>query len=366
MPDDHPHPHAAAPGGRRPEAAPDDTSTQALAEALRSSFGFIKFVMIILVVVFLASGFFTVKPQERAIILRMGKPIGGANALLGPGPHWSWPYPIDEIERIPTTELQKVISTSGWFATTPDQERLGIDPAPQGALNPVADGYVLTSDENIVHVRATIAYRIQDPIRFRFAFTNAPQVVLQAANNAIIYSAARYKVDDILNRDIAGFKEAVRQRVSYLVEKDNVGVVIEQCDVLSRAPLLLKDHFNSVLNAEVERSKKIADARTYENTTISRAGADSNSIVNIARSESTRNVESVRAESEWFLKLLPHFQANPELFVQQRLMETVETVMTNSQDKFFLSERGDRQARELRVLLNREFEKQKSPAAAPK
>ncbi len=63
-----------------------DAGSQALAEALRSSFAIVKFVMVLLVLVFLASGFFTVGPQERAIVLRFGKPMGeGEKALLAAG-----------------------------------------------------------------------------------------------------------------------------------------------------------------------------------------------------------------------------------------------------------------------------------------
>ena len=47
-----------------------DAGSQALAEALRGSFAIIKVVMVLLVLLFLASGFFTVGPQERAILLR--------------------------------------------------------------------------------------------------------------------------------------------------------------------------------------------------------------------------------------------------------------------------------------------------------
>ena len=53
-----------------------DAGSQALAEALRSSFAIVKVVMVLLVLLFLASGFFTVGPQERAIILRFGKARG--------------------------------------------------------------------------------------------------------------------------------------------------------------------------------------------------------------------------------------------------------------------------------------------------
>ncbi len=111
MSDEHDHhDHAHEPHGAAP--APDDAGSQALAEALRSSFAIVKFVMVVLVVIFFGSGFFQVGTQEKAIILRFGKPVGeGPQALLGPGLHWSFPYPIDEVVKIPITEIQKVTST---------------------------------------------------------------------------------------------------------------------------------------------------------------------------------------------------------------------------------------------------------------
>ncbi len=78
-----------APASLPPET-PVDAGSQALSEALRSSFAIVKFVMLLLVLVFLGSGFFTVGPQERALVLRFGRPVGtGEKALLGPGLHWS-------------------------------------------------------------------------------------------------------------------------------------------------------------------------------------------------------------------------------------------------------------------------------------
>src|SRR5438046_3021247 len=106
-----------------PTETPVDAGSQALAEALRSSFGIVRLVMVVLVVVFLASGFFTVGPQQRGMILRLGKPVGqGDKALLGPGLHWSLPYPIDEFIKVPITEIQRVSSTVGWFLVAPEQE----------------------------------------------------------------------------------------------------------------------------------------------------------------------------------------------------------------------------------------------------
>src|SRR6267143_7242474 len=107
--------NTARTGAPVPET-PDDAGSQALADALRSSFAIIRVVMVILVLLFLGSGFFTVGSQEKAVILRFGKPIGvGAQALLGPGPHWAFPYPIDEVKKIPVNEVQRVSSSIGWY-----------------------------------------------------------------------------------------------------------------------------------------------------------------------------------------------------------------------------------------------------------
>src|SRR5437016_6372201 len=88
-------PRSAPEPPREPEVS-EDAGTQALSEALRSSFVIVKILMAGLVILFICSGVFTVPSQKKAIILRFGKPVGtGEKMLLEPGLHWSWPYPID-------------------------------------------------------------------------------------------------------------------------------------------------------------------------------------------------------------------------------------------------------------------------------
>src|SRR5262249_38839671 len=150
---------APGPASTPPPVTPDDAGSQALSEALRSSFAIVKVVMVILVVVFLASGVFTVPSQEKAIVLRFGRPVGsGDQQLLGPGLHWSWPYPIDEVVHIPISQVQTVTSTAGWYATTAEAELTQTEGPAGPTLNPAADGYTLTGDNNVIHVRVTLRY----------------------------------------------------------------------------------------------------------------------------------------------------------------------------------------------------------------
>jgi membrane protease subunit HflK len=358
----HHHDHAHEPAA--PVTA-EDAGSQALAEALGSSFAIVKIVMVLMVLAFFASGFFTVGPQEKAVILRFGKPIGeGSKALLTAGLHWSLPYPIDEVVRIPISEIQKVSSNNGWYMTTPEQELSGEEPPAGPSLNPAIDGYVLTADRNIIHTRATLYYHIDDPIHYVFDFVAASNTVQNALDNALLFTAAKFNVDDILTRDVAGFKDAVQQRVSDLVEQAQLGIVIDQCEVQSIPPRELQNVFSLVTTSRENRNKALLDAHSYENQVLNQSGAQATSVTNAAAAERARYVEAITAEAKRFGDLLPQYRANPDLFVQMTFVSAVEQAFTNVQDKIYLPSRADGKPRELRLMLNREPQQPK-PAATP-
>ena len=345
---------------------PEDAGSQALAEALHSSFAIVKVVMVLMVLAFFSSGFFTVGPQEKAVILRFGRPVSeGEKVLLNSGWHWSYPYPIDEVVKIPITEIQKVNSTVGWYATTAEQELSGEELPAGASLNPSVDGYAITADRNIIHTRATLYYHIENPIHFVFDFVSASNTVQNALNNALLYTAAHFNVDDVLTRDVAGFRDAVLQRVSDLTEQDKLGIVIDQCEVQSIPPRQLLDVFTRVTTARENRNKILNDARSYENQVLSQAGAQASSITNAAAADRARFVESITAEAKRFSDLLPKYESNPSLFAQKTLVEMMGPILTNVQDKIFLPQRADGKPRELRLMLNREPPQPKTAPANP-
>jgi len=190
-----------------------------------------------------------------------------------------------------------------------------------------------------------------------FSFVNASNAVQNALDNALLFAASRFKVDDILTRDIAGFQEAVRRRATQSAEEQNLGILVEQCVVNSVPPRQLKDAFANVLKAEVKRRQVLNEARGAENQLTNKASADAESLVNLAQSARTNLVSDIAAQAKRFEEILPQYQRHPDLFVQQRLTETLGRVLTNVQDKIFLADSGDGRPKELRLLLNREVQK---------
>ena len=349
-PHHHGHEHSHAPD----PVSPEDAGSRALEEAMRSSFFIVKLAMGLMVVVFLGSGFFTVGAQEKAVILRFGKPVGeGQKALLTAGLHWAFPYPIDEVVHIPIVEQQRLLSNVGWFFTTPEQELSENDQTPGPSLNPALDGYVITADHNIIHSRATLYYHIDDPLHYVFDFASPSNSVQNALNNALVTTAGKYNVDDILLRSKLGFQDAVQQRVTELAEQENLGIVVDSCLVESIPPRQLTDIFNQVTTARENRDKALNDAKSYQNRVLSESDAQAVTITNLASSDRDNYVKSLKAEAKRFNDLLPQFQKYPGLFAQQQVVAAMGQALTNVQDTWFFHQPADGKTTELRLMLNR-------------
>ena len=366
---EHHHEHARDSRQEAPVAlAPDDAGSRALSDALRSSFLIVKAIMVLLVILFFASGFFVVGPQERAVKLRFGKPVGEGNAaLLGPGAHWSWPYPIDEVVKIPFSQVQEARSTVAWYAVTAEQEATRNEPPPRETLNPVVDGYVLTGDANIIHVRATLRYRIIDPLSFIFSYTNTPVMITNALDSALYFAAAHFSVDDVLTRNQVAFRERVERRINQVSAEQRLGIEVE--NVLLSAtipPRQLADRFRAALEAEVRSGRLMNEARSYANESMSRAQGEAATRLGLAQSDRSRLVEAVSAEAQRFSDVLPKYRENPELFRRLWQAEVAQRVFTNAQERIFLPARADGKSRTLRLDLSREPLKPTPPPAAPK
>lgn len=347
------------PGQLRPTVNPvagtEDASSQALTEALGSSFLLVRLLGIVLVAAFIFSCVFTVNPNEVAVVLRFGKPVGtGPDQILRQGLHWALPYPIEEIVRIRSGEAKTVSATNGWYAVTPEMEANRSGPPPNPSLNPGADGYTLTSDGNIIHVRGTMTYRITDPITYTFGFTNVTDLLGNTLNNAICRTSAGFTADAAVYKDVEGFRSAVRTELARQLEQSRYGVTMEALTVEVAAPGYVKEAFDAVQNAAQALSKTVSDAKGLADEKRLKAEGEAKAVVQSALSVSNRLVVAMAAEAQYFRDLQPSYRSAPDLLRSRLRIEALGHILTNAPDKFFIPERTDGHPRELRLQLNRE------------
>jgi membrane protease subunit HflK len=360
-------PTKPAPTAPAPERVPvEDAGAQALTEALASSLKLVRWLLGGMLGIFIFTGVFTVPPDELAVLLRFGKPVGEGEArLLKPGLHWKFPPPIDERVRLEVGRSHTVVSTTGWFATTPELEAAGKEPTPRLSLIPGVDGYALTADGNVIHVRVQLKFRVRaasaaDQV---FNFVNVTNDVRNLLDNALLYAATRFTADEALYRDTARFKEVLLGRVTQQIERTGLGLGIEPTEIKVSAPLLVRPVFEAVVAAGQDRGRRINEARGEAEQTLRKAEGEAAALVNEGSAAANQIVQSAQADARYFSDQLPQYRRDPAQFRQRLLTETMERVLAGAQDKFFLPS-GNGATRELRIQLNREPQKATQPTEA--
>jgi membrane protease subunit HflK len=333
----------------------EDSSTRALSDALSSSFKIVKVLMVALVVIFLGSGIFTVEPNEVAVVLRFGKPVGsGADQVLQQGLHWSFPSPIDEIVTVPIGETRNVSATNCWYAVSPEMEVSGQLPFAQPSLQPGVDGYALTSDGNIIHAKAIAQYLIDDPVSFEFNFLKVENLLENALNNALLFASAQFSADDALYRDRLAYKEKVRMRFLESIQKAKLGIELQSLDVQTFPPIFVKEAFELVTQTEQSVSQMRNEAEGDASSMLRRSQGRAQAIISEGLTRSNLITSRVVADAKVFNQLLPHFEANPEFFRKRLIIEGMGRVLGNAQDTWLLPGVDDGSSQELRLQLNRE------------
>lgn len=294
-----------------------DAASKSLSEALGISFVILKIIMVVLVLAFLASGFKTVGSDERAIVLRFGKIQGiGEKRLLGPGPHWILPYPIDEIVKIPVESTVNLPIDSFWYYERPEDVLAGQrrPVRPDLPLDPTRDGYCLTrsdrtagatpvaaaanlpagaagdgSDYNIVHTKWQITYQINDPEQFfrnvyvrdirpgdvYFSVITGDQgvkpLMKSLFEDAVVSSMVHYTIDEAISsqdRIPRHVKDRLQQKLDEV--KSGIRVVSVQL-TQSEPPPQVRDAFEASTKASQRSHTAITEARTYADNTLSEA-----------------------------------------------------------------------------------------------
>lgn len=385
-----------------------DSGSKALAEALRLSFAILKFIMVVLVILFFASGIFTVEKDEKALVLRFGKVLTDAAGpkLLEPGLHWAFPYPVDEIVKLPVSGTQKLELNSFWYFD-PQNARSRVP----DSLNPTMDGYCLTrndpidgfssNDYNIVHCKWQLNYTIEDD---PYAFFRNVQVrsvgpgeiysdviaqsveplLKSVADNAIITTLVKYSIDQTTTTARSRISNEVQKLVQDKLIELDTGIAVKDMQVIVMTwPRQVNEAFQASIKASQMRKKIETDAWGYYEKTLNEAAGpyaeeiyaaimnpdtpedeldmlwerlagSARGTIAEARAYRTTMVENAKATADYLLRLLPEYQARPELVIQKIYQDAIEQVLEGVDEKIIVQPSKGDKGREFRVLINRD------------
>ncbi|MEZ6188404.1 MAG: SPFH domain-containing protein [Planctomycetota bacterium] len=326
--------------------APDGAAATALDEAVGLAFRLLQGSIVVLVLLFLASGIATVAPHEVAFVQRLGS-LGAEP--LEPGGHPTIPL-LDEVVRV---DLRARRVLSGRFDVKRRAGELldGALAADEAAgLDPRREGYVLSGDTHAVHV--TLAARVtpDDPRRALLAAEDPEQVVRLLLERATVLSAAGERADGLLGDAKGDFKAAVAERLQEGLRAVDSGFAVEGVEYQRdpTPPRQVKAAFDALGAAKQSKEQLRLEAERYAAERSGAAKSEAARIQARAQAEASRIKDRARATAAVFQNYLAAWRANPRALKDRLLAEVLTEALDDVEEAFVVS-KG-----ELRLRLRRD------------
>jgi modulator of FtsH protease HflK len=315
-------------------------------------------------VLFLSTTFVIVEPYEQGLLERFGRPVEG-RAVLEPGLHLKWPWPIDQVRTYNSRQVQRFI-----VGVIPDpdldQEMTVLWTRPHYAEE--FDMLVASREQagradrtpgekpvpaNLVAVSIPVQYQIKDLQAWAYQHANASTLLEAIANREVV----RYLVNtDFEYLMSAGRLEAaveLQERIQRRANEANLGADILFVGLKGiHPPIGTRDApvaaaFEEVVGATHQKQTNILAALAHEAERIPRARAEATNLLAEARSQSVLMVAIAAAEAGRFTNQVHTWKASPSVYEQKSYLETLVRAIgpvpkyvlaaTNTQDVLILN-----------------------------
>jgi membrane protease subunit HflK len=276
-------------------------------------------IVVVVVLIFLWSSWFTVQPEETGIVQRFGKVVRTA----GPGLHFKWPYGIEAVHLVPTARVLKEEFGFRSLATPPGQRTQYADN--QAYKN---ESLMLTGDLNVIDVQWIIQYRIEDPIRYLFQVRDASQTIRDISEAVMRRVVGNRLGSDVLTVGRVAVSSKAKEEIQQILNAYETGVhlvTVELQDVTP--PDTVKPAFNEVNEARQDKERTINQAQEQVNREIPKAGGEAARSISEAEGYAIERVNRARGEATRFQAILAEYQQAPEVTRRRLHLEALSHFM---------------------------------------
>ena len=254
-----------------------------------------------LLVLYLTSNIQIVSADQRAMVFRFGELVhqGTPQVEQGPGLMFAFPAPIDRVELFSPKKVQ-----------TLEVQELHIPKDPARAfstktLDPEQVGYILSADQNLLHVRLSVRYQLSSAEDY-FVNHDTPQELMRSIVLAsTVFESGKRSIDDILTGERDKWVKSILARSQSRMNSQNLGVKIVSLEIMDlQVPTAVRSDFQAVQSAAVDAQTLEQEAKAYRAEQLPKANTWANNEINNAHSEALKLLSNARSENEAFLSLI--------------------------------------------------------------
>jgi membrane protease subunit HflK len=255
------------------------------------------------------SGIYIVQPSEQAVVTT----FGAFTDSTGPGIRYHLPTPIQAVEKVSVTSLNR------------------LDVGGSGSADSPEESLMLTGDENIVDLDFSVTWRVADPAKYIFTLRDPETAVKAVAESAMREVVGKTQLQSVLTRGRGQVQIQAAELMQHTFDSWGAGVTVVEVQIRSaNPPQEVVAAFREVANAGQDAESAINEANTYRNRVVNEAKGDGAKLIQSAQGYREQSVREAAGDAARFNQIYSEYRRAPGVTRDRLYIETMQRVLAKS------------------------------------
>ncbi|HNG39545.1 MAG TPA: FtsH protease activity modulator HflK [Accumulibacter sp.] len=265
----------------------------------------------LVVVVWLASGFYIVDASQRGLVLQFGRYKESTESGL----RWRLPYPIQSHELVNVSGVRTL--------------EIGYRGSEKNKV--LKEALMLTDDENIINIQFAVQYILKDPVEYIFNNRHPDDAVMQVAETAIREIVGKNKMDFVLYEGREQIAVNASKLMQDILDRYKTGILISKVTMQNaQPPEQVQAAFDDAVKASQDRERQKNEGQAYANDVIPKARGTAARLLEEAEGYKQRVIATADGDASRFKQISVEYAKAPEVTRSRMYLETMQQIYSNT------------------------------------
>jgi len=299
--------------------------------------------LVILLMLWMASGFYIVNEGQRGVVLRFGQYSETTPAGLS----WHLPYPAETVELVNVSQVRTI--------------EIGYRKNVSSKV--LKESLMLTDDENIIDIQFAVQYILKSPQEYLFNNRDPDEAVLQAAESSIREVIGKSTMDYVLyegREDVAAKATVLMQS---LLDRYKIGIAISKVTMQNaQPPEQVQAAFDDAVKAGQDKERQKNEGEAYANDVIPKAKGNAARLMEESEGYKQRVIENSAGDANRFKQILVEYDKAPDVTRDRLYLDMMQEVLMKT-NKILVDSKSSNNL--LYLPLDKMIEKSNTTTATP-
>jgi membrane protease subunit HflK len=279
-------------------------------------------IIIVIFLVWLATGFYIVDQGSRGVVLTFGE----NTAITLPGPRWHIPYPIETVEIVNQEQVRTI--------------EVGYRSLGEGATQQLKESLMLTGDENIIDLQFAVQYNLKSVEDFLFNNRSVEGSVRGAAETAIREVVGKSDMDFVLYEGREEIAIKTKSLMQSILDLYQTGINITSVTMQNaQPPQQVQAAFDDAVKAKQDLERQKNEGQAYANDIVPKARGTASRLTAEANGYKISIENEALGNASRFDQILAEYIRAPEVTKKRLFLETQEQIMSTV-SKIIIDQKG--------------------------